>query len=449
MQPSHSSGSWRMSHQADPTRRTLASPASAGGDGPGRQGRSGSGGECPSGGAGEGGCEKTSQGGCESKSGGAGSGASGGGGSGASGGELDGQRRLAQAVLDTEAEAVRRIVLDDSFDRAVQLLLDAPGSVVVTGLGKSGLIGRKISATLASTGTPSHFLHPVEALHGDLGRVRRGDLVLALSYTGSTEEIVTLATILRQDRVPIVALVGPPACDLARLASVTLSIGDVTEACPHNLAPTASTTAMLALGDALALCVARRRDFSAQDFKRYHPGGGLGRQLMPVVQAMRFRIGVNLPLIRPEMSVQEAFATAEQAVTSASGGGDAGEDATARRPGTPSPALNGGATSPRPAGPRRAGAFLVVHPDGTLAGIFTDGDLRRTLIRHGSDAWARPIGDYMTRQPRTLGDTALVREAVQLMREYRFDEIPVIDPANRPLGLIDVQDLVALKVIEG
>ncbi|MCC7193122.1 MAG: KpsF/GutQ family sugar-phosphate isomerase [Phycisphaeraceae bacterium] len=333
------------------------------------------------------------------------------------------QREFAQGVLRAEADAVARVLIDEAFDRAVDLILErtgntaqtGSGAVVVTGLGKSHFIGQKLSATFASTGTPSHFLYPTEAMHGDLGRVRAVDVVLALSYSGNTEEIVALATLLRQDGVPVIAITGKQACDLGRLAAVTLCIGDVTEACPLNLAPTASTTAMLALGDALALCVSRRRNFGIEDFKKVHPGGGLGRHLMPVTEAMRLHAGKNLPLIQPEMTIEQAYAYA-------------GEFSK---------------------GGRRVGAMIIVHPDGTLAGLFTDGDLRNTFIKHGLSSWQQPIGRFMTRNPRVLTHAALVRDAVQMVREFRFDEIPVVDETGKVLGLIDVLDLMALKVIEG
>lgn len=328
------------------------------------------------------------------------------------------QAAFARRVLDAEAQAIARIRIDETFGRAVNVILSArQGSVVVSGLGKSGLVAQKLSATFTSTGTPSHFLHPVEAMHGDLGRVRRGDVVLLLSYGGNTEEIVTLAELLKHDAIPVIGLCGKCESDLGRLATVTLCIGDVTEACPHNLAPTASTTAMLALGDALALTVSRRRNFGPEEFRRFHPGGGLGRQLMPVTQAMRFRAGDNLPLIARTATVDQAYAQAER---------------YAQRSGL-----------------RRAGALLVVDDAGRLAGIVTDGDLRSALIEHGPSAWSGPITAIMTADPTTLSDTALVRDAVHIVRERRFDEIPVVSADTTPIGIIDVQDLAALKVIEG
>ena len=333
------------------------------------------------------------------------------------------EAQFARQVLDAEAQAIQRIEITPAFHRAVDLIIDAApsrpdtnkldGSVVVCGLGKSGLIGQKISATLASTGTPSHFLHPTEAVHGDLGRIRRGDVVLMLSFGGNTDEVVSLAAILKQDAVPVISIVGKSDSNLARLSTVTLSIGDVTEACPLNLAPTASTTAMLALGDALAMAVSRRCSFGPDDFRKVHPGGALGRQLMPVIEAMRFRAGVNLPLVGLDETVEQALAHE-----------------------APSP------------GARRAGAVLVIEGQGRLAGIFTDGDLRRLLIQHGHDALNQPIRTVMTANPRRLTETDLVRDAVQMVRELRIDELPVVDAGGKPLGLIDVQDLVALKVIE-
>ncbi|MEQ9459724.1 MAG: KpsF/GutQ family sugar-phosphate isomerase [Phycisphaeraceae bacterium] len=344
---------------------------------------------------------------------------------------------LARQVLAAEADAIRAIPLDDdTFNQATQLIADrcthkaagAGGSLVVSGLGKSGLIAQKLAATFASTGTPAHFLHPAEAMHGDLGRVRSHDTVLLLSYSGNTDELVNLASILKQDNVPTIAIVGPQNSDLQRLANLTLHVGDITEACPNNLAPTASTTAMLALGDALALAVSQQLAFSPEDFHKVHPGGGLGRQLMPVAEAMRFRTGPdgNLPLIPESTTLADAFAAATEAATRT--------------------------------GVRRAGALLAIHSDGTLAGIFTDGDLRR-LLAHPPNTTTNPssatsilntpLANILTRNPTTLNHTQTVRDAVRIMRELRIDEIPVLDNHNKPLGMIDVQDLVALKVIQG
>ncbi|WP_428386976.1 KpsF/GutQ family sugar-phosphate isomerase [Mucisphaera sp.] len=343
---------------------------------------------------------------------------------------------LAAQVLAAEADAIRAIPLNKAtFSRAVELIAGrchtlsgqtqrantaSGGALVISGLGKSGLIAQKLSATFASTGTPSHFLHPAEAMHGDLGRVRANDAVLLLSYSGNTDEVVSLAAILKQDRVPTLALVGPTGSDLERLCDITLHVGDINEACPNGLAPTASTTAMLALGDALALAVSQRRDFSTEDFHRVHPGGGLGRQLMPVHEAMRFTAGPkgNLPALPETTTLADAFHKTAAAAAKA--------------------------------GVRRAGALLAVDNEGRLTGIFTDGDLRRLLSeRSGENLLNLPLGQVITRDPRTLHRDEPVRNAVRIMRELRIDEIPVIDEARIPLGMIDVQDLVALKVIEG
>lgn len=332
---------------------------------------------------------------------------------------------FAQRFLAAEADAIRHVEVTEAFAQAVDLIEamtggDKPGSLVVTGLGKSGLIGQKLSATFSSTGSPSHFMHPVEALHGDLGRVRRGDAVLLLSYGGNTEEVVTLAELLRQDEVPMIAITKSATSGLGRNATITIEVGDITEACPLELAPTSTTTAMLALGDALALAVCRAREFTADDFQKFHPGGSLGRQLTPVTEAMRFRVGgasANMPLIDLGTTVSDAYAAAEQHA--------------------------------KDSGLRRPGALMIVHPEGTLAGIVTDGDLRSALIRTGPQVWTGPIDAIMTAKPTTLTDAALVRDAVHIVRQRRFDEIPVVDAAGKPVGLIDVQDLAALKVIEG
>ncbi len=337
------------------------------------------------------------------------------------------QIKFALEVLAAEARAVQAIQLGDSFNAAVDLIITrtghpdankpshAVGSLVIGGLGKSGLVGQKLSATFASTGTPSHFLHPSEAMHGDLGKIRKNDVVLLLSYGGNTQEVTQLALYLRQDGVPIISITGKTECDLARLATCALTVGDVTEACPLNLAPTASTTAMMALGDALALTVSRRRGFSEQDFRKFHPGGNLGRELTPILDAIRFKTGQNLSMIQETETIEGAFKRAEAAAQ----------------------------------GSRRAGALVIVNVQGELSGIFTDGDLRKHLIKSGPSVMGKPIGDLMTRNPKKLASDARVRDAVRIMNELRIDEIPVIDPEGKPLGLIDVQDLMALKVIEG
>jgi arabinose-5-phosphate isomerase len=319
-------------------------------------------------------------------------------------------------AMAAEADAVRRVAARASgedagrWSEAIALLDACTGHVMVSGMGKSGLIGAKIAATMSSLGLPAHFVHPSEAVHGDLGRLRPGDVALLMSYSGGTEEVVNLAAILRTDGIRRIGISCNHQSHLARLCDVHLAIGDVVEACPLNLAPTASTTAMLAMGDALALAVSRRRNFAADDFHRRHPGGSLGAGLKSVTEVLRFRVGETLATVAEDATVAEAL---------------------------------------RPAGAgRRAGALVVVDPAGRLAGIFTDGDLRRRVNELGAGLLDRPIKDVMTARPAALPADALVRDAVQLVRERRLDEIPVVDADGRPLGLIDVQDLVAMKVVD-
>lgn len=333
----------------------------------------------------------------------------------------DAERELARRVLLDEAAAVAGLAerLGEPFHRACELVqscADSGGSVLVTGLGKSGLIGAKISATLASLGVPSHSVHPSEAAHGDLGRFRSTDLVLAISYSGRTQEVVNLCAIVRQDGLPVISITGgedgpDEPNDLTRLSTAALRLGRLREAGSFLLAPTTSTTATLALGDALALCVAARRRFTGADFARRHPGGTLGSLLRPVREVLRFVAGKNLPLVPDGVSVAEALRRAAE---------------VARRP----------------------GALLLVDADtGVLTGIFTDGDLRRLILRDPGEL-SRPVREVMTRSPRTLRDQAPLADAVTLFRQHRADEIPVVDEAGRPCGLLDVQDLVSLRLVD-
>jgi len=323
-------------------------------------------------------------------------------------------------ALTHEAEAIARIAarVDEGFVQAVDLLercADQGGTVVVSGLGKSGYIGSKISATLASLGIPSHSVHPTEAAHGDLGRFQSKDVVICLSHSGETEELVNLASILRQDGLPIIAITrgvvdGLPESALARLATVVLSVGVVGEAGDGDyLAPTSSTTAALAIGDAIALAVARRRSFTHDDFHARHPGGQLGSLLRPAMELVRFKAGENLPIAQETDSVREALNEASKVV-------------------------------------RRPGALLVTDSTGKLTGIFTDSDLRR-LILNNPDDLGRPMGEIMSRDPRCLDGDAKASDAAAMFREYRADEIPIVDADGKPMGLLDVQDLIAMKLV--
>ena len=320
-------------------------------------------------------------------------------------------------VLRAESDGVARIADSvegqiASWTAALDVLQACSGHAVVSGMGKSGLVGMKLSATFSSLGQPSNFVHPAEAVHGDLGRLRRGDVAILLSFSGETEELIALAHILKADEVDLIVISGAEASTLARAATVHLSLGSIIEACPLNLAPTASTTAMMAIGDALALALAQRRNFTADDFHRHHPGGMLGAGLRPVIEVLRFRVGKNLPIVHDQSSVRAALAEA------------------------------GGA--------RRAGAIVLVDAEGTLSGIFTDGDLRRLVNTSQKlpDSLDESISEHMTRSPRHLSKDDLVRDAVRLVRELRVDELPVVDEHGAPLGLIDIQDLIAMKVVK-
>jgi len=309
---------------------------------------------------------------------------------------------LARQALRAEGDAIRALAdrLDASFDRAVRLIADCRGRVVVSGMGKAGLVGRKIAATFSSTGTPALFLHPGEAFHGDLGVVARGDVALILSNSGETDEINRLLPSLRQQGAELVAVTRSAESTLAKACDVTLPLGDLAEADPLGLAPTTSTTAMLALGDALAICVHRRRGFTREQYAFFHPGGDLGRQFVRVREVMRS--GDRNPVVRETASIQEAML----AITRA-----------------------------------RAGAVCVIDAAGALAGFFTDGDLRRLLQAGGERRLGEAIGSVMTKKPTTIGPDRYAAEAVAILRGRKIDELPVVDAAGRPVGMLDVQDL--------
>ena len=312
--------------------------------------------------------------------------------------------RRAAEVIQLEARAIETLAgrLGPSFSRAVDLILACRGMVVVTGMGKAGLVGAKLSATLASTGTPSISIHPTEALHGDLGRIRPADVVLVLSNSGETEEIRALLPHVRRIGATVIAVTGASDSSLVRLADCVLDMGDAPEACPLGLAPTASTSAMMALGDALAMVVLAERGFSREDYARYHPGGSIGRRLLRVSEVMRR--GRELPLVRLGTRVLDVVLT------------------MSRTPGRP-------------------GAALIVEEGGRLRGIFTDGDLRRLLEGGAVSRLERPVDEVMGQAPKRIGPDALVDEAERVLREHKIDQIAVVDEAGVAVGLIDVQDL--------
>ena len=307
----------------------------------------------------------------------------------------------AKQVLRIEAEAITRLIprIGRSFDKAVAMVLGCKGRVVVTGMGKAGLIGQKISATMASTGTPSHWVHPAEAIHGDLGRVTKDDVLIALSNSGETEELTRLLPVIKRIGTALIALTGNLKSALARHADVVLDVSVEREACAMNLAPTSSTTAMLAMGDALSVVVAERKKFKEKDFALLHPGGSLGRRLLLRVADL-MRTGAAHPVVREQAKVREVLL----AITKA-----------------------------------RAGCASIVNAQRRLVGIFTDGDLRRHL-EHPNLA-AQRVAQVMTRRPKTIRPEALAAEALRVLREYRIDELVVVDARQRPVGLLDVQDL--------
>jgi arabinose-5-phosphate isomerase len=314
---------------------------------------------------------------------------------------------FAREVLSLEAKAIAALAerIDGRFLEAARLILGCKGRVVVTGMGKPGLIGQKISATLASTGTPSYSLHPAEALHGDLGRVVKEDVLLVLSNSGETDEIVRLIPLVKKIGAKIVAITGKADSTVARHCDILLDIGPIAEACPLGLAPTTSTTAMLALGDALALAVQKERQWTPEEYAFYHPGGSLGRKLLKVSEIMR--TGAANPIIPAQRTVKEALF----AITEA-----------------------------------RAGAISCVDEEGRLVGIFTDGDLRRHLAVE-PNVEAATLATVMTKEPIAIGPDRLAAEAAQVLREKRIDELPVVDEGGRPVGMIDIQDLLAAGLI--
>jgi arabinose-5-phosphate isomerase len=317
------------------------------------------------------------------------------------------QLRYAREIIAAESRALANLAarLDGEFCRAVDLVFHCRGSVITCGMGKAGFIARKVAATLASTGTRSHYLHPAEAVHGDLGRVHADDLVLIFSQSGETEEVVRLLPSLAAFGVEIVAVTAHRDCTLARAAQVTITLGPLQEACTLGLAPSTSTTAMLALGDALALVASRMRDFRREDFARFHPAGSLGRRLSKVDECMR--PPAECRVASQSRSVREVFV--EQ---SRSG--------------------------------RRSGAIMLVDRSGKLAGLFTDSDLAR-LFEHNRDAALdRPIREVMTARPASVPQGSMMLDAIAMMAERKISELPVIDRRGRPCGMIDITDVVAL-----
>jgi len=316
--------------------------------------------------------------------------------------------RLARETLDIEAAAVLGLKqhLGDSFVRVVEMMLEVSGRVVVMGMGKSGHIGRKIAATLASTGTPAMFVHPAEASHGDLGMIKSVDLVLAISNSGESEELTAILPVLKRMGAPLIAMTGNADSTLARHADVFLDCGVEKEACPLNLAPTASTTAQLALGDALAVALLDARGFKAEDFARSHPGGALGRKLLTHVSDV-MRSGDDVPRVGPTASFSELM---------------------------------------REMSVKGLGAAAIVDESANVLGIFTDGDLRR-LVENGVDLRAKTAQQVMHPNPRTIGSDALAVEAAELMEHHCVTSVLVLDAAGQLCGAVNSNDLMRAKVI--
>lgn len=314
---------------------------------------------------------------------------------------------FAREVLDIEAKAIASLHdrIDEDFGLAVQMILSCKGRVVVSGIGKAGLIGNKISATLASTGTPSLFLHPADAAHGDLGRVVREDILLALSNSGATTEVLDLIPIIKQMGARIISITARRDSPLGKLSDLVLDIGDIEEACPMGLAPSASTTALLAMGDALALTVLKERGLDPEKFAMFHPAGELGRKLLKVQDIMR--TGAKNPSVPANRTVQEVLMEITRA---------------------------------------RSGAVTIVDEQGKLLGIFTDGDLRRHLSQ-GLDIKTTSIKTWMTPHPVTIRPEQLAVEAIPLLKEKQIDELPVVDNHGRPVGMLDIQDLLAVGLL--
>jgi arabinose-5-phosphate isomerase len=315
---------------------------------------------------------------------------------------------LARRVLRIEAEAVLALIdrIDSDFLQALRLILNCRGRVVVSGMGKSGHVGRKIASTLASTGTPAYFVHPAEASHGDLGMITRDDVLIALSNSGESAELLMIVPIIKRQGAKLISLTGNAQSTLAIEADVHIDAAVKQEACPLNLAPTASTTAVLALGDALAVALLDSRGFGAEDFARSHPGGSLGRRLLTHVRDV-MRVGRAVPEVVPATTLPDA-------ILEMSRGG--------------------------------IGMTAVVSPEHRVIGIVTDGDLRRAFARN-LDLRALTVSDIMGREPRAIGPERLAVEAVEMMEQHRINQLPVVDETGMLVGALNMHDLFKAKVI--
>ena len=314
----------------------------------------------------------------------------------------------ARRVLRIEAQAIHDVMarLDGTFERAVGLLFACKGRVAVTGMGKSGIVGKKISATLSSTGTPSFFLHPAEAVHGDLGMLAPGDTIMAISYGGETREIVALLDALKRLELKLVALTGNLKSTIAQASDIVLDVSVNEEACSLNLAPTASTTVAMAVGDALAVALLEKRDFRHDDFAALHPAGSLGKRLLRIEKVMH--AGDRLPRVAPETPMSDVF-----------------HEMSAKK----------------------LGMTTVINADGTLAGILTDGDLRRLMEKHGGKVVDMKLADCITRNPQTIGPNVLASEALTLMEKRRITCVIVVDASKKVQGVVHLHDLWGMQLL--
>jgi arabinose-5-phosphate isomerase len=317
--------------------------------------------------------------------------------------------RSARTVVATEAAAIGALEtrIGPDFVAACQMILHCQGRVIVSGMGKSGHIARKIAATLASTGTPAFFVHPGEASHGDLGMILPQDVVLALSYSGETDELLFILPVIKRQGIPLIAITGNPKSSLAREANIHLDASVSTEACPLGLAPTASTTAALVMGDALAIALLEARGFTADDFARSHPAGSLGRRLLLHIADV-MHSGENIPAVAPDASLTQALMEMTR---------------------------------------KHLGMTAVVDADMHLIGVFTDGDLRRALDDDGVDLRGATVAELMTRGPKTIGSDKLAIEAAQLMEKHQIHALLVVDGEQRVVGALNIHDLLRARVV--
>jgi arabinose-5-phosphate isomerase len=317
--------------------------------------------------------------------------------------------KSAKKVLINESKAIAKLVgrINNDFARTINLLSRSKGRVIVTGMGKPGFIAQKVSATLSSTGTPSLYLHPAEALHGDLGRVTRDDVIIAFSNSGETEEVVKLIPIIRKIGARLVAITGNKKSTLAKNSDLVIDSSVDKEACPMGLAPTTSTTAMLALGDALAIALLEKKKIQPKDFALYHPGGALGKRLLLKVDDIMRSKG-KTPIVKKNTRVKDVLLKITKF---------------------------------------RAGSASVIDDRGRLIGIFTDGDLRRHIEEGGEGLLDKKVWEVMTKSPITINQDCLAAEAFEMLRDREIDEIPVVDSKNRPVGVLDVQDILKAGLV--